>query len=87
MSRAALLEGCPETMAAPWKNENTQIGIPSLDGDPDPAMEAAADKAGGFSYQLREDLLPQQHARLQIVTAHGIIDGAKVDCPQTSLQI
>ncbi|MYA40310.1 MAG: hypothetical protein F4Z31_00720 [Gemmatimonadetes bacterium] len=69
------------------QNEKAQIGVLILDGDPTPAMEAAADKAGGFSYQQREDLPPKEYARLQIVTAHEIIDGAKVDCPPTMQEV
>lgn len=69
------------------KNENAQLGVLILDGDPTPQMEQTADKAGLFSYSSRTDLPPKEYAKVQIVTAHEIIDGAKVDCPPTMQEV
>lgn len=63
------------------KNERAQMGVLVLDGDPTAKMEAAADSARRFSYQPITDLPPKEYARVQIVTANEVIDGAKVDCP------
>ena len=65
------------------KNENAQMGVLILDCDPTSGMENAADKAGRFSYQQILRLPPKSYDRVQIITAHEIIDGAKVDCPPT----
>ena len=63
------------------KNERAQIGVLVLDADPTAKMESAAETAGRFSYQLKSDMPPKEYAKVQIVTAHEVIDGAKVDCP------
>ena len=63
------------------KNERAQMGVLVLDSDPTPKMESAADSAGRFSYQPISNMPPKKYDRIQIVTAHEVIDGAKVDCP------
>ena len=63
------------------ENERAQMGVLVLDKDPTPQMESAANSAGRFSYQPINNLPPKEYARIQIVTAHEIIDGATVDCP------
>ena len=63
------------------KNERAQMGVLVLDSDHTPQMESAADSAGQFSYQPITDLPPKEYAKVQLVTSHQIIDGAKVDCP------
>ena len=64
-------------------NENALMGVLVLDRDPTPAMENAAERAGHLKYQPIDDLPPKSYARIQIVTAHEVIDRAKVDCPPT----
>ncbi len=64
-------------------NENALMGVLVLDRDPTTAMENAAERAGHLKYQPIEDLPPKSYARIQIVTAHEVIDRAKVDCPPT----
>ena len=63
------------------KNERAQMGVLILDSEPTPQMESAADKAGRFSYQPITSLPPKEYTKMQIVTAHEVIDGATVDCP------
>ena len=65
------------------KNERAQMGVLVLDADPTPKMESAADTAGRFSYQSIRNMPPKEYAKVQIVTAHEVIDGAQVDCPPT----
>ena len=65
------------------KNERAQMGVLVLDADPTPKMESAADTAGRFSYQPISNMPPKEYAKVQIVTAHEVIDGAKADCPPT----
>ena len=65
------------------KNEEAQMGVLVLDGDPTPGMERAASKAGRFSYQTSRKMPPKDYDRVQIITAYEIIDGARMDCPPT----
>ena len=65
------------------KNENAQMGVLVLDSDPTPGMESAAEKAGVFSYQPITNLPPKRYSRVQIITAHEVIEDARVDCPPT----
>ena len=46
-------------------------------------MESAADTAGRFSYQPIVNMPPKDYDRVQIITVHEIIDGARIDCPPT----
>ena len=63
------------------KNEQAQMGVLVLDGDPTPGMESAAAKAGRFSYQSITSLPPKDYDKVQIITAYEIIEKARVDCP------
>ena len=65
------------------KNENAQMGVLVLDSDPTPSMESAAEKAGVFSYQPITNLPPKRYSKVQIITAHEVIEDARVDCPPT----
>ena len=65
------------------KNERASMGVLVVDREPTPAMENAADKAGEFTYHPIVDLPPKHYAKVQIVTANEVIDGARVDCPPT----
>ncbi len=68
------------------KNEEAHMGVLVLDCDPTLGMETAADKAGRFVYQPITNMPPKEYAKVQIVTANEIIDGAKADCPP-SMQV
>ena len=48
-----------------------------------PSMESAAEKAGVFSYQPITNLPPKRYSKVQIITAHEVIEDARVDCPPT----
>ncbi len=65
------------------KNERAQMGVLILDADPTPKMESAANTAGRFSYQPISNMPPKEYSKVQIVTAHEVIDGAKADTPPT----
>lgn len=65
------------------KNTEAQIGVLIIDSEPTKGMEDAASAAGTFTYQSITNLPPREYARLQILTADEIIDGAKADHPPT----
>lgn len=50
---------------------------------PPDKMEEAAQKVGPLRYQQRSDMPPKEYGRVQILTAYGIIERARFDCPPT----
>ena len=63
------------------RSEDATIGVLIVDIEPTDKMEEAAKKAKTFRYQQRLDMPPKQYDRVQIITAHEVIEGAKVDLP------
>ena len=62
-------------------NEKAHMGVLVLDCDPTTGMENAAQKAGKLKYQSILNMPPKHYDRIQIVTAHEIIEGVQFDCP------
>ena len=59
------------------------MGVLVMDCDPTPGMEKTAVKAGRFTYQPIANMPPKEYDRIQIITAHEIIEKPRVDCPPT----
>ena len=65
------------------RSETGDIGVLILDVEPTAKMEEAAAKAKTLTYQQSSTMPPKEYDRVQILTAHEIIEGAKIDCPPT----